>query len=144
MMATTIGALARIARRDLMRHRRHSLLLAVMIALPVAGLVAGTTLLDSLWQQRGSEWIQMWGPLVVVEFWTLSAVALVAVVLMASTGVAIAARRQLRALGLLAAAGAGGPQVGTVVVLQAAALGWLASWPASRLGCWGPGCCCPG
>jgi putative ABC transport system permease protein len=126
MMATTIGALARIAGRDALRHRRHSLLLAVMIALPVAGLVAGTTLLDSLWQQRsGSVWIQMWGSLVVVAFWTLSTITLVAAVLMASAAVTITTRRQLRALGLLAAAGAGGRQLGTVVVLQAAALGLL-------------------
>ena len=56
MMAATIsiGALARIAGRDALLHRRHSLLLAAMIALPVAGLVAGTTLLDSLWHQPGS------------------------------------------------------------------------------------------
>jgi len=55
MAATTsVGALARIARRDALLHRRHSLLLLAMIALPVAGLVAGTTLLDTLWR-RGSE-----------------------------------------------------------------------------------------
>ena len=93
-----------------------------MIALPVAGLVAGTTLLDSLWQP-GSVWIQLWSSLVVVAFWALYAVTLVAAVLMASAAVTIAARRQLRALGLLAAAGARGRQLGTVVILQAAALG---------------------
>jgi putative ABC transport system permease protein len=125
MMATTtsIGALARIAGRDAIRHRRHSLLLAAMIALPVAGLAAGTTLLDTLGQQTGSVWIEMFGSLVVVVFWTLSAITLVAAVLMASAAVTIAARRQLRALGLLAAAGAAGAQLGTVVILQAAALG---------------------
>jgi hypothetical protein len=49
MAATpSVGALARIAGRDALLHRRHSLLLMAMIALPVAGLVAGTTLLDSL------------------------------------------------------------------------------------------------
>jgi putative ABC transport system permease protein len=139
MMATTtsIGALARIAGRDALLHRRHSLLLAAMIALPVAGLVAGTTLLDSLWQrQEGSAWIQMWGPTIVMAFWTLSAVTLVAAVLMASAAVSIAARRQLRALGLLAAVGAGGRQLGTVVLLQAAALGLggaLAGIPAGLL-----------
>jgi putative ABC transport system permease protein len=131
MMATitSIGALARIAGRDALQHRRHSLLLAAMIALPVAGLVAGTTLLDSLWQQRGSEWIlnwiSNWGSLVVVVFWTLSAITLAAAVLMVSAAVTIAIRRQLRALGLLAAAGAGGRQLGIVVILQAAALGLL-------------------
>jgi putative ABC transport system permease protein len=126
MMAATpsVGALARIARRDALRHRRHSLLLLAMIALPVTGLVAGTTLLDSLWQrQEGSVWIQMWGSLIVVAFWTLYAITLVAAVLMASAAVTIATRRQLRALGLLAAAGAGGRQLGTLVILQAAALG---------------------
>jgi len=123
MAATTsIGALARIAGRDALLHRRHSLLLIAMIALPVAGLVAGTTLLDSLWQP-GSVWIQLWSSLVVVVFWTLYAVTLVAAMLMASAAVTIAARRQLRALGLLAAAGARGRQLGTVVILQAAALG---------------------
>jgi putative ABC transport system permease protein len=124
MMAatTSIGALARIAGRDALLHRRHSLLLLAMIALPVAGLVAGTTLLDSLWQP-GSVWIQLWSSLLVVVFWTLYAVTLVAAVLMASAAITIAARRQLRALGLLAAAGAGGRQLGTVVILQAAALG---------------------
>jgi putative ABC transport system permease protein len=127
MMATTtsIGALARIAGRDALQHRRHSLLLLAMIALPVAGLVAGTTLLDTLGQQTGSEWIQMWGSLVVVVFWTLYAITLVAAVLMAGAAVTIAARRQLRALGLLAAAGAAGPQLATVVILQAAILGLL-------------------
>jgi hypothetical protein len=64
---TSIGPLARIAGRDALLHRRHSLLLMVMIALPVAGLVAGTTLLDSLWQP-GSVWIQLWSSLVVVVF----------------------------------------------------------------------------
>jgi putative ABC transport system permease protein len=126
MMAapTSIGPLARIAGRDALLHRRHSLLLLAMIALPVAGLVAGTTLLDSLWQrQEGSVWIQMWGSTIVVAFWTLSAITLVAAVLMASAAVTIAARRQLRALGLLGAAGAGGPQLAAVVILQAAALG---------------------
>ena len=126
MAATTsMGALARIAGRDALLHRRHSLLLMAMIALPVAGLVAGTTLLDSLWQP-GSVWIQMWSSLVVVVFWTLYAVTLVAAVLMASAAVTIAARRQLRALGLLAAAGARGRQLGAVVVLQAAILGLVA------------------
>jgi putative ABC transport system permease protein len=124
MAATTsVGALARIAGRDAQRHRRHSLLLLAMIALPVAGLVAGGTLLDSLWQRPESDWIQRWGPLVVVAFWTLAAISLVAAVLMASAAVTIATRRQLRALGLLAAAGAGGRQLGAVVILQAAALG---------------------
>jgi hypothetical protein len=123
MTAASVGALARIAGRDALQYRRHSLLLMAMIALPVAGLVAGGTLLDSLWQRRGSDWIQMWGPLVVVVFWTLSAITLVAAVLMAGAAVTIAARRQLRALGLLAAAGARGRQLGTVVILQAATLG---------------------
>jgi putative ABC transport system permease protein len=122
---TSIGALARIAGRDALLHRRHSLLLMAMIALPVAGLVAGTTLLDSLWQP-GSVWIQLWSSLVVVVFWTLSAVTLVAAVLMASAAVTIATRRQLRALGLLAAAGARGRQLSAVVVLQAAILGLVA------------------
>jgi putative ABC transport system permease protein len=125
MAATRIGALARIAGRDALYHRRHSLLLIAMIALPVAGLVAGTTLLDSLWQRPESDWILMWGSLVVVVFWTLSAITLVAAVLMAGAAVTIAARRQLRALGLLAAAGAGGHHLGAVVVLQAASLGLL-------------------
>jgi putative ABC transport system permease protein len=125
MAATSIGALARIAGRDALLHRRHSLLLLAMIALPVAGLVAGTTLLDSLWQP-GSVWIQLWSSLVVVVFWTLYAVTLVAAVLMAGAAVTIAARRQLRALGLLAAAGARGRQLGAVVVLQAAILGLVA------------------
>jgi hypothetical protein len=138
MMTTTtsIGALARIAGRDALQHRRHSLLLAAMIALPVAGLVAGTTLLDSIGQRPESVWIQMWGPFVVVVFWTLSAITLVAAVLMASAAVTIATRRQLRALGLLAAAGAGGRQPGTVVLLQAGALGLvgaLAGIPAGLL-----------
>jgi putative ABC transport system permease protein len=137
MMAatTSMGALARIAGRDALLHRRHSLLLLAMIALPVAGLVAGTTLLDSLWQP-GSVWIQMWSSLVVVVFWTVYAVTLVAAVLMAGAAVTIAARRQLRALGLLAAAGAGGRQLATVVILQAAALGLvgaLAGIPAGLL-----------
>jgi putative ABC transport system permease protein len=121
--ATSVGALARIAGRDALHHRTHSLLLVAMIALPVAGLVAGTTLLDSLWQRPGSDWIRMWGSLVVVAFWTLYAITLVAAVLMASAAVTIATRRQLRALGLLAAAGARGRQLGAVVILQAAALG---------------------
>jgi putative ABC transport system permease protein len=120
---TSVGALARIAGRDALHHRRHSLLLVAMIALPVAGLVAGGTLLDSLWQRRGSDWIQMWGSLVVEVFWALSIITLVAAVLMAGAAVTIAARRQQRALGLLAAAGARGRQLGVVVVLQAATLG---------------------
>jgi putative ABC transport system permease protein len=137
MAATpSVGALARIAGRDLLRHRRHSLLLMAMIALPVAGLVTGTTLLDSLGQRPESALIQMWGSFVVVVFWTLSAVTLVAAVLMAGAAVTIATRRQLRTLGLLAAAGAGGRQLGTVVILQAAALGLggvLAGIPAGLL-----------
>jgi putative ABC transport system permease protein len=125
MMATTpsVGALLRVAHRDLLRHRRHSLLLLAMIALPVAGLVAGGTLLDSLWPRRESVWILMSGSLVMVAFWTLYAITLVAAALMASAAVAIATHRQLRALGLLAAAGAGGRQLGAVVILQAAAVG---------------------
>jgi hypothetical protein len=138
MMAATpsVGALARIAGRDALLHRRHSLLLMAMIALPVAGLVAGTTLLDSLWRRPESDWIQTWGSLLVVAYWTLSAITLVAAVLMASAAVTIATRRQLRALGLLAAAGAGGRQLGTVVILQATALGLggaLAGIPAGLL-----------
>jgi putative ABC transport system permease protein len=125
MAAASVGALARIAGRDALQHRRHSLLLMAMIALPVAGLVAGGALLDSLWQRRGSDWIQMWGSLVVVAFWTLSVITLVAAVLMAGAAVTIAARRQLRSLGLLAAAGARGRQLGVVVLLQAATLGLL-------------------
>ena len=139
MAATTLAALARLAGRDALRHRRHSLLLLVMIALPVAGLVAGTALLDSLWQRPESDWIQRWGSLLVVVFWTLAAISLVAAVLMASAAVTIAARRQLRALGLLAAAGAGGRQLGAVVILQAAALGLggaLAGIPAGLLVTW--------
>jgi putative ABC transport system permease protein len=138
MMATptSIGALARLAGRDALHHRRHSLLLAAMIALPVAGLVAGGTLLDSLWHRPGSVWIQLWGSLLVGVFWMLSAVTLVAAALMASAAVTIATRRQLRGLGLLAAAGAGGRQLGTVVILQAAAVGLagaLAGIPAGLL-----------
>ena len=139
MAATTLAALARLAGRDALRHRRHSLLLLVMIALPVAGLVAGTALLDSLWQRPESDWIQRWGSLLVVAFWTLAAISLVAAVLMASAAVTIATRRQLRALGLLAAAGAGGRQLGAVVILQAAALGLggaLAGIPAGLLVTW--------
>jgi putative ABC transport system permease protein len=138
MMATaaSMAALFRVARRDLLRHRRHSLLLVAMIALPVAGLVAGTTLLDTLGQWPGSVWIEMFGSLVVVVFWTLSAITLVAAVLMAGAAVTIATRRQLRALGLLGAAGARGRQLGAVVVLQAATLGLvgaLAGIPAGLL-----------
>jgi putative ABC transport system permease protein len=138
MMAATpsVGALARIARRDALLHRRHSLLLLAMIALPVTGLVAGTTLLDSLWQRPTSDWIRNWGSLLVVAFWTLAAITLVATVLMTSAAVTIATRRQLRTLGLLAAAGAGGPQLSAVVILQAAALGLggaLAGIPAGLL-----------
>jgi putative ABC transport system permease protein len=137
MMATaTLGALGRIARRDAMRHRRHSLLLLAMIALPVAGLVAGAALLDSLWQRPTSDWIQRWGSLVVVAYWTLAAITLVAAVLMISAAVTIATRRQLRALGLLAAAGGEGGQVAAVVILQTAALGLggvLAGIPAGLL-----------
>jgi putative ABC transport system permease protein len=139
MAATTLGALARLARRDALLHRRHSMLLLAMIALPVAGLVAGATLLDSLWQRPESDWIQRWGPLVVVAFWTLSAVTLVAAVLMASAAVTIATRRQLRTLGLLAAAGARGRQLAAVVILQATALGLggaLAGIPAGLLVTW--------
>jgi putative ABC transport system permease protein len=136
MAAATLGALARIARREVLHHRRHSLLLVAMIALPVAGLVAGTALLDTLGQPTGSVWIEMFGSLVVVVFWTVSAITLVAAVLMAGAAVTIAARRQLRALGLLAAAGARGRQLGAVMVLQAATLGLvgaLAGIPAGLL-----------
>jgi putative ABC transport system permease protein len=123
MATATLGALGRIARRDALRQRRHSLLLLAMIALPVAGLVAGATLLDSLWQRPTSDWIQRWGSFVVVAYWTLAAITLVAAVLMISAAVTIATRRQLRALGLLAAAGGGGYQLAAVVILQAAVLG---------------------
>jgi putative ABC transport system permease protein len=138
MMATaaSMAAQFRVARREVLRHRRHSLLLVAMIALPVAGLVAGTTLLDTLGQWPGSVWTDMFGSLVVVVFWTVSAITLVAAVLMAGAAVTIAARRQLRALGLLGAAGAGGRQLGAVVVLQAATLGLvgaLAGIPAGLL-----------
>jgi putative ABC transport system permease protein len=134
--AASMAALFRVARREVLGHRRHSLLLMAMIALPVAGLVAGTTLLDTLGQWPGSVWTEMFGSLVVVVFWTLSAITLVAAVLMAGAAVTIAARRQLRALGLLGAAGAGGRQLGAVVVLQAATLGLvgaLAGIPAGLL-----------
>jgi putative ABC transport system permease protein len=134
--AASMAALFRVARREVLGHRRHSLLLVAMIALPVAGLVAGTTLLDTLGQPTGSVWIEMFGSLVVVVFWTVYAITLVAAVLMAGAAVTIAARRQLRALGLLAAAGAGGRQLGAVVVLQAATLGLvgaLAGIPAGLL-----------
>ena len=123
MARATLGALARIARRDALRHRGHSLLLVAMLALPVAGLVAGTTLLDTLGRHSQSLPFQPFGSYVVVLFWTLYAITVVAAVLMAGAAVAIAARRQLRALGLLAAAGARGRQLGAVVVLQAATLG---------------------
>jgi putative ABC transport system permease protein len=121
--AASVGALFRVARRDVLRHRSHSLLTVAMIALPVAGLVAGGTLLDTIGRHSGSQQVQQFGSLVVVLFWTLYAITLVAAVLMAGAAVTIAARRQLRALGLLAAAGARGRQLGAVVVLQAATLG---------------------
>jgi putative ABC transport system permease protein len=123
MATASLGALARVARRDALRHRSHSLLVVAMIALPVAGLVAGGTLLDTIGRHSGSLRVQMFGSLVVVLFWTVYAITLVAAVLMIGAAATIAARRQLRALGLLAATGARGRQLGAVVVLQAATLG---------------------
>jgi putative ABC transport system permease protein len=123
MAAATVGALARIARRDLVRHRSHSLLLVAMIALPVAGLVAGGALLDTLQHRSISHLFVLFGPLIVWSFGTLAITTLAAAVLMAGAAVTIAARRQLRALGLLAAQGARGRQLGAVVLLQAATLG---------------------
>jgi putative ABC transport system permease protein len=115
--ATSVGTLFRIARRDALHHRTHSLLTVAMIAMPVAGLTAGGTLLASTGRRRD-------GGLLLL-FSTLEAMALAAAVLLAGAAFAIAARRQLRALGLVAAAGAGGHQLGAVVVLQAGTLGVL-------------------
>jgi putative ABC transport system permease protein len=115
--ATSVGPLFRVARRDALRHRTHSLLTVAMIALPVAGLTAGGTLLASTGRRSDA------GLLLLVS--TLEAMTLVAAVLLAGAAFAIAARRQLRALGLLAAAGAGGGQLGAVVLLQAGTLGLL-------------------
>ena len=125
MAPATLGALARVAGRDALRHRSHSLLLVAMLALPVAGLVAGGALLDTLQHGSISRLILQFEPAIRWQFRMLYATTLVAAMLMAGAAVAIAARRQLRALGLLAAAGAHGRHLGAVVVLQAATLGLL-------------------
>lgn len=44
-MVSAIGALTRVARRDIARHRGRSLLVVVLIALPVAAMVAGIAIL---------------------------------------------------------------------------------------------------
>jgi putative ABC transport system permease protein len=140
MAAASVGALARLAHRDLLHHRRHSLLLMGMIALPVAGLVAAGALLDTIQHRSISHLTLQWEPEIRWQFRMLYATSLVAAVLMAGAAVTIAARRQLRALGLLAAAGAGGRQLGAVVILQAGALGLvgaLVGVPAGLLLAWG-------
>jgi putative ABC transport system permease protein len=121
--ATSVGALARIARRDALHHRTRSLLLLAMIALPVAGLVASGALLDTLHHRSISHLFLQFEPELRWQFRMLYATTLVAAVLLAGAAVTIAARRQLRALGLLAAAGARGRHLGAVVILQAATLG---------------------
>jgi hypothetical protein len=119
--SSTVRVLARIVGRELLRHRSHILPTVAVIAPPVAGLVAGGTLLDTV--SRESPWARMFGSLLVESFWTVFAVTLIAVVLMAGAAVTIAARRQLHALGLLAAASARGRRLAAVVLLQTTALG---------------------
>jgi hypothetical protein len=114
-----LRALARLAWRDAARHRGRSLLVATVLALPTAMLASATVVLRTSDLAAGRSFGQ--GNLFMLVFLPIVAVA----GLTAAAALGVGARRQLRELGLLAAAGGSGGHLRLLVLMQGLGLGLL-------------------
>jgi len=112
-------ALARLAWRDIARHPGRSLLVAAALALPTAMLASATVVLRTSELAASGSFGQ--GNLFMLVFLPVVAVA----ALTAAAALGVGARRQLRELGLLAAAGGSGRHLRLLVLLQGLGLGLL-------------------
>jgi len=92
-------AVARLAWRDVARHPGRSLLVAAVLALPTAELASATVLLRTS-DLKASGSFEQANVFMLLFLPTVAAAALTA-----AAAIAVGARRQLRDLGLLAAAG---------------------------------------
>jgi hypothetical protein len=120
-----LWALARLAWRDAARHPGRSLLVATVLALPTAMLASATVVLCTSDLAAGRSFGQ--SNLFMLVFLPIVAVA----ALTAAAALGVGGRRQLRELGLLAAAGGSGRHLRLLVLLQRLGLGCSAGWPAS-------------
>jgi predicted lysophospholipase L1 biosynthesis ABC-type transport system permease subunit len=112
-----LWALARLAWRDVARHRGRSLLVATVLALPTAMLASATVVFRTSDLAAG----RSFG---LSNLFMLVFVPIVAVAgLTAAAALGVGARRQLRELGLLAAAGGSDRHLRLLVLLQGFGLG---------------------
>jgi FtsX-like permease family protein len=121
-------ALARLAWRDAARHRGRSLLVAAVLALPT-GMLASATVVLRTSDLAASRSFGM-GNLFMLVFLPVVAVA----GLTAAAAIGVGARRQLRELGLLAAAGGSGRHLRLLVLVQGFGLGLLGGLAGIPLG----------
>ena len=121
-------ALARLAWRDAARHPGRSLLVAAVLALPTATLASATVVLRHA-DLAASRDFGM-SNLFMMVFLSIVAVA----ALTAAAAIGVGARRQLRELGLLAAAGGDGRHQRGLVLLQGFGLGLVGGLAGIGLG----------
>ena len=121
-------AVARLAWRDVARHPGRSLLVAAVLALPTAELASATVLLRTS-DLKASGSFEQANVFMLLFLPTVAAAALTA-----AAAIAVGARRQLRDLGLLAAAGADRRHLCRVVLLQGAGLGLVGGLAGIPLG----------
>ena len=114
---SSLRALARLAWRDTARHPGRSLLVASVLALPTAMLASATVMLR--YGDLAASGSFGMSNLFMLVFLPIVAVA----ALTAAAALGVGARRQLRELGLLAAAGGGGRHLGGLVLLQGFGVG---------------------
>lgn len=123
-----LPALARLAWRDAARHPGRSLLVAALLALPT-GMLASATVVLRTSDLAASRSFGM-GNLFMLVFLPIAAVA----ALTAAAAIGVGARRQLRELGLLAAAGGSVRHLRLLVLLQGFGLGLLGGLAGIPLG----------
>jgi hypothetical protein len=123
-----LRALARLAWRDAARHPGRSLLVAGALALPTAMLASATVVLRHGDLQAG----RSFGTSNLFMLVFLSVVAVAG--LIAAAAIGVGARRQLRELGLLAAAGGDRRHQRRLVLLQGFGLGLLGGLAGIPLG----------
>jgi putative ABC transport system permease protein len=126
--APGLRALARLARRDAAHHPGRSLLVASVLALPAAMLASATVVLRYGDLAASASFGQ--GNLFMLVFLPIVAVA----ALTAAAALGVGARRQLRELGLLAAAGGSDRHLRGLVLLQGFGLGLLGGLAGIPLG----------
>jgi hypothetical protein len=125
---SSLRALARLAWREAARHPGRSLLVASALALPTAMLASATVVLR--YGDLAASGSFGMSNLFMLVFLPIVAVA----ALTAAAALGVGARRQLRELGLLAAAGGGGRHLGGLVLLQGFGVGLVGGLAGIPLG----------